>query len=111
MSVLTEEMHLTGVKTLNIILFSLIISSMLEAKEIVIHEINRIKNITLINGSSITQGGVTITTDKPLVDRSRNNEKNNSSISQGVVIIEDENITDVHYDIINIIDGQIVKED
>ena len=108
MSVLMEEMHLTGVKT-NIILLSLL-SSILLAKEIVIHEINKIENIALINGSSITQGGLTITTDKPLVDRSRNNERN-SSISQGVVIIEDENITDVRYDILNIINGQIVEED
>ena len=108
MSVLMEEMHLTGVKT-NIILLSLL-PSILLAKEIVIHEINKIENITLRNGSSITQGGLTIVSNKPLVSRDRDNEKN-SSISQGVVVIEDKNITDVHYDILNIIDGQIIEED
>ena len=108
MSVLMEEMHLTGVKT-NIILLSLL-SSILLAKEIVIHEINKIENITLRNGSSITQGGLTIVSNKPLVSRDRDNEKN-SSISQGVVVIEDKNITDVHYDILNIIEGQIIEED
>ncbi len=108
MFVLMEQMHLTGVKT-NIVLLSLL-SSILLAKEVVIHEINKIENITLKNGSSITQGGVTIITGKHLVDRSKNNEKN-SSISQGVIIIEDANITDVHYDILNIIDGYIVEED
>ena len=108
MSVLMKEMHLTGVKT-NIILLSLL-SSILLAKEIVIHEINKIENITLRNGSSITQGGLTIVSNKPLVSRDRDNEKN-SSISQGVVVIEDKNITDVHYDILNIIDGQIIEED
>jgi len=110
MSVLMEEMHRIGVKT-NILLL-LLISSVLVAREIVIHEINKIENITLRNGSSITQGGLVITgqRDKSLIER-KSNQENNSSISQGVVIIDDENITDVHYDIINIINGYPLEEE
>jgi len=87
-----DWMHLTGVK---ISIFFL--SSLLSANNIAVHEINKIENITLSNGSSITQGGVTITKDKNI-----SQEKNNS-ISQGIIIIDD-NITDnIHYDIVNII--------
>lgn len=86
--------------------------TILFASNIKIHEINKIENITLRNGSSITQGGVTIIRGKS-IDKKHKEEDNNSSISQGIITI-DENITsDVHYDIVNIIDGYPIeiKED
>ena len=102
-----DWMHLTGVK---ISIFFL--SSLLSANNIAVHEINKIENITLSNGSSITQGGVVITDSKhkSLLDKNTSIE-NNNSILQGVVIIEDKNITGIHYDIVNIINGYFIEED
>jgi len=113
MFVIMMQMHLVGVKT-NIIFLSLtLISSVLSSKEIVIHEINKIENITLINGSSITQGGIMITDlqNKPLLERKKGSVENNNSILQGVMIINDKNITDIHYDIVNIINRYLIEED
>jgi len=103
MFVLTLLMYLIGVKINMIFLF--LLSSVLLANEIEVHEINRIGNITLSSGSSITQGGLTIITRDNLLK-----DKNTSAISQGVIIIDDENITNVHYDITNIINGYSLEE-
>lgn len=102
-----QEMHRIGVKS-NIYLLSLI-SCTLVANDIVIYEINKIENITLSNGSSITQGGLTIIRDEYLFDKNHSRESNNS-ISQGVILIDDENITDTTYDIVNIIHVYSIEE-
>jgi hypothetical protein len=90
-------------------IFLFLISSVLFSKEIVVHEINKIENITLSNGSSIAQGGLTIIGDVS-INKNSSREKN-ASISQGVIFIDDENITDVHYDILNIINEYLISED
>jgi len=104
-----KEMHLIGVNKINIF-FLFILSSIVFAKEIVVTERNVIDKLTLSNGSSITQGGLTIVRDENLIEQNRNLE-NNVSISQGVILIDDEKITDVHYDIINVIKGYPITED
>ena len=98
MFVLTLLMYLIGVKINMIFLF--LLSSVLLANEIEVHEINRIGNITLSSGSSITQGGLTITRDT-LEDINISDE--NNSISQGIIIIDDNITGNIHYDIVNII--------
>jgi len=103
-------MHLTGVNNLNIFLLFFLLSSMLLAKEIVIHEINKINNIILSNGSSITQGGLTITKTLPLSNKNSRYE-NNNSISQGIITVNgDKNSTNVDYSIINVIHGYPLEE-
>lgn len=96
-----EEMHQIGVKS-NIYFLSLLSSTLL-ANDIVIDEINKIENTTLSNGSSITQGGLTITNSKASTNIRKDNNESNNTVSQGVISIDDEKITDIHYKIINII--------